>query len=163
MPFPRAEIEATLERYQDLRRRIDAGEEQGWGAIAEFFTDDCVYIDPAWGRVEGIVELRGFLDESMRGLEDWTFPVEYVAIEGDTVVIKWTQITPGARPDGTPYRQSGYSTLVYAGDGKFSYEEDLLNMAHVNEDLRASGWRPQPGFVMPPAEPNRDWSRPIPD
>ena len=34
MPFPRAEIEATLDRYQDLRRRIDAGEEQGWTGIA---------------------------------------------------------------------------------------------------------------------------------
>lgn len=160
MPYPRAEIEATLERYQDLRRRIDAGEERGWAGIADFFTDDCVYIDPAWGRVEGIAELRTFLDESMRGLEDWKFPVEYVAIEGDTVVIKWTQISPGTRADGTAYEQSGYSTLVYAGNGKFSYEEDLLNMAHVNEDLRAAGWRPRPGFVMPPAAPNRDFSRP---
>jgi SnoaL-like polyketide cyclase. len=160
MPHPRAEIEATLERYQDLRRRIDAGEEQGWGGIADFFTDDCVYIDPAWGRVEGITELRSFLDESMRGLEDWAFPVEFVAIEGDTVVIKWTQITPGARADGSSYQQSGYSTLVYAGNGKFSYEEDLLNMAHVNEDLRAAGWRPAAGFVMPPSAPNRDFSRP---
>ncbi len=160
MSYPRAEIEATLERYHDLRRRIDAGEEQGWGGIAEFFTDDCVYIDPAWGRVEGIAALRAFLDESMRGLEDWTFPVEYTAIDGDTVVIKWTQITPGARADGSQYRQSGYSTLLYAGNGKFSYEEDLLNMAHVNEDLRASGWRPRGDFVMPPADVNRDWSRP---
>ena len=161
MSYPRAEIEATLERYQDLRRRIDAGEQTGWTGIADFFTDDCVYIDPAWGRIEGIAELREFLDESMRGLEEWKFPVEYVAIEGDTVVIKWTQITPGARADGSQYRQSGYSTLVYAGNGKFCYEEDLLNMAHVNEDLRASRWRPAPGFVMPPADPNRDWSRPI--
>ena len=160
MSHPRAEIEATLERYQDLRRRIDAGEETGWTGIADFFTDDCVYIDPAWGRVEGIEALREFLDESMRGLEDWTFPVEYVAIEGDTVVVKWTQVSPGTREDGSAYRQSGYSTLVYAGNGKFSYEEDLLNMAHVNEDLRAAGWRPGPGFVMPPARPNRDWSRP---
>ena len=160
MPHPRAEIEATLERYQDLRRRIDAGEIQGWTGIADFFTDDCVYIDPAWGRVEGIATLREFLDESMRGLEDWTFPVEYTAIDGDTVVIKWTQVSPGTRDDGTAYEQSGYSTLVYAGNGKFSYEEDLLNMAHVNEDLRAAGWRPRPGFVMPPAAPNRDFSRP---
>ncbi len=160
MPHPRAEIEATLERYQDLRRRIDAGEVQGWTGIADFFTDDCVYIDPAWGRVEGIAALRSFLDESMRGLEDWTFPVEYVAIEGDTVVIKWTEVSPGTRDDGTAFEQSGYSTLVYAGNGKFSYEEDLLNMAHVNEDLRAAGWRPRPGFVMPPAAPNRDFSRP---
>jgi hypothetical protein len=31
---------------------------------------------------------------------------------------------------------------------------------HVNEDLRASGWLPGPGFNMPPKHPNRDWSRP---
>jgi ketosteroid isomerase-like protein len=159
MAHDRAEIEATMARYLDLRRRIDAGEERGWTGIADFFTDDCVYIDPAWGRVEGIAALREFLDESMRGLEDWTFPVEFVAIEGDQVVVKWTQVTPPG-PDGTRYRQSGYSTLLYAGDGRFSYEEDLLNMAHVNEDLRAARWRPGPDFVMPPAAPNRDWRRP---
>ena len=56
--------------------------------------------------------------------------------------------------------QSGYSTLVYAGDGKFSYEEDLLNMAHVLEDLAASGWRPGGGFNAPPVHPDRDFSRP---
>ena len=95
----------------------------------------------------------------MRGLEDWLFPVEFVAIEGDQVVVKWTQITPPA-PDGARYEQSGYSTLLYAGDGKFSYEEDLLNMAHVNEDLRAAQWLPGADFVMPPRKPNRDWSRP---
>ncbi len=160
MPHDRKEIEATMARYLDLRRRIDAGEERGWTGIAEFFTDDCIYIDPAWGRIEGIAELRTFLDESMRGLEDWTFPVEFVAIEGDQVVVKWTQMTP-PDPDGVRYRQSGYSTLLYAGNGKFSYEEDLLNMVHVNEDLRAAQWRPGPGFEMPPAKPVRDWSRPV--
>ena len=30
---------------------------------------------------------------------------------------------------------SGSSTMVYAGDGKFRYQEDLLNMVHVLEDL----------------------------
>ena len=159
MSYPRAEIDATITRYLDLRRRIDAGEEQGWTGIADFFTDTCVYIDPAWGRVEGIAALREFLDESMRGLEDWKFPVEYTAVDGNTVVVKWTQISPGTREDGTPYQQSGYSTLVYAGKGKFSYEEDLLNMTHVNEDLRAAAWRPTAGFVMPPANPDRNWRR----
>ena len=159
MSHPPDEVRATIDRYLDLRRRIDAGDEPDWTGIAEFFTDDCIYIDPAWGRVEGIIELRSFLEESMRGLEDWRFPVEYVAVEGDQVVVKWTQVTPPG-PDGTCYRQSGYSTLLYAGGGKFSYEEDLLNMAHVNEDLRAAQWRPAPGFVMPPSKPNRDWSRP---
>jgi ketosteroid isomerase-like protein len=157
MPHPREEIEATVARYREVRAAIDAGTDT-WTSLAQFFTDDAVFIDPAWGRVEGSDELRVFFDESMRGLEDWTFPVEFVAIDGDHVSVKWTQVTPGTRADGTPYVQSGSSHLIYAGDGKFSYEEDLLNMVHVLEDLKASGWRPQPGFLSPPADPDRDWS-----
>lgn len=148
-----------MARYVALRERIEDGDAY-WTDLAELFTDDAVYIDPAWGRVEGIDELRTFFGESMLGLEGWEFPIEYTAIDGDTVVVKWTQILPGTRPDGTRWEQSGYSTLVYAGDGRFSYEEDLLNMAHVLEDLKASGWRPGEGFVLPPANPDRNFARP---
>ena len=152
-------VQAAVDTYVALRGQIAAGDAH-WTALADLFTDDVVYIDPAWGRVEGIDGLREFLDESMRGLEDWGFPIEYVAITGTTVVIKWDQLLPGTRPDGSRFQQSGISTLVYAGNGKFSYEEDLLNMTHVLEDLAASGWRPGVGFMMPPASPNRDYSRP---
>lgn len=153
-------LDETLAAYLELRVRMDAGEEDDWGALAQFFTDDAVYIDPAWGRVEGLDEIRAFFRESMKGLEDWTFPVEYTAVTGDTVVIKWTQRLPGKRSDGTFYEQSGYSTLVYAGDGKFSYEEDLLNMTHVLEDIAESGWSPGDGFSLPPAKPDRRFQRP---
>ena len=157
--FPREEIEATIAEYVRVREAIDRGE-LPWDAMAQFFTDDAVYIDPAWGRVQGIDHLREFFTESMRGLDDWEFPIEATAIAGNLVLIKWTQITPGAKPDGSKYMQSGLSTLRYAGDGKFDYDEDLLNMTHVNEDLRASGWMPGAGFNFPPRDPNRDWSQP---
>ena len=159
MSHPIDEVRATVDRYVALRASIEAGDND-WPDLADLFTDDVVYIDPAWGRIQGVDEVRAFMDESMRGLEDWNFPVEYTAIDGDTVVIKWTQQLPGTRPDGTRYEQSGYSTLVYAGDGKFSYEEDLLNMAHVLEDLKAAKWRPGEGFCMPPQEPDRNYARP---
>ncbi len=159
MPFPRDEVTAAADRYRALREAIGRGE-QPWTALADLFTDDAIYIDPAWGRIEGRDEIRTFIEESMTGLEDWSFPIEYIAVEGDDVVIKWTQVLPGVRPDGTPWTQSGYSTLIYAGDGRFSYEEDLLNMTHVIEDIVASGWAPGPGFTPPPAQPNRDVARP---
>ena len=149
-----AEIRATVDAYVALRARIEEGEAT-WLDLAEFFTDDAVYIDPAWGRIQGIDEIRAFLVDSMRGLEDWRFPLRLSAIEGDDVVTVWTQILPGKREDGRPYEQTGVSILRYAGDGKFSYEEDLLNMAHVLEDLATSGWRPGPGFTAPPANPDR--------
>lgn len=159
MAHPREEVQALVDRYLDLRARIEAGQAT-WVDLAELFTDDAVYIDPAWGRVHGIDKIRSFLVESMRGLEDWRFPVRFAAIEGDDVVIAWRQVLPGRRPDGRPYEQSGVSLLRYAGDGKFSFEEDLLNMTHVLEDLAESGWRPGPGFVAPPRNPNRDGTRP---
>ena len=159
MSFPHDEVQATVAGYVALRQRIEDGD-ASWPDLADFFTEDAVYIDPAWGRIQGRDEIRQFMGESMLGLEDWSFPVEYTAIDGDTVVVKWTQVLPGTRADGSRYVQSGYSTLVYAGDGRFSYEEDLLNMAHVLEDLAASGWRPGAGFNPPPAQPDRDFSRP---
>ena len=159
MTHAREEIEAVLERYQQFRRDVDDGR-AAWADLGAFFTEDAVFIDPAWGRVEGLAAITRFFEESMAGLDDWTFPVEFIAIEGDTVVVKWTQILPGTRPDGSQYRQSGVSTMVYAGDGKFCYEEDLLNMAHVFEDMKESGFRPPPGMGMPPKHPNRDFSRP---
>src|SRR5258708_3496107 len=100
MSHPRDEVEATVARYVDLRERIESGAST-WLDLAAFFTDDIVYIDPAWGRVQGIDAVREFLVES-----------------------------------------------------------DCLNMAHVFEDLKASGWRPGPGFQMPPATPDRNFSVP---
>lgn len=146
------EVEAAVGSYLETRSAIERGEKQ-WNELATFFTDDAVYIDPAWGRIEGIEEIRSFLRDSMRGLEDWRFPVEFVAINGDEVVVKWTQVLPSG------HRQSGYSNLVYAGGGKFSYDEDLLNMVHVLEDLESSGWRPGPGFTPPPPNPDRNTAK----
>jgi ketosteroid isomerase-like protein len=157
---PREEVQATVERYIAVRDEINAGRGT-WADLAQFFTDDAVFVDPAWGRVEGLEEMRRTVfGEAMVGLEDWDFPTEFYAIDGDQVLVKWLQVLPGRRADGSRYVQSGCSTLVYAGDGRFSYEEDLLNMKHVFEDMRESGFRPPPGMGVPPERPNRDFSRP---
>lgn len=160
MAHSRDEVQAALDRYISVRDGINAGRGT-WADLAQFFTDDAVFIDPAWGRVEGIEEMKATVfGSAMVGLEEWKFPTEFSVIDGDTVVIKWSEVLPGRRDDGSEYAQSGYSTLVYAGDGKFCYEEDLLNMVHVFEDMKASGFRPPPGMGIPPKEPNRDFSRP---
>jgi ketosteroid isomerase-like protein len=154
VPHPREEIEAAVARYLEVRERMDRGE-GGWTDMAGLFTDDATYIDPAWGRVDGIEAITDFLERSMAGLEDWVFPVEWVAIDGDHVVVKWIQRLPGRRPDGTHYDNSGVSLLTYAGDGRFSRSEDHLNMLHVYEVIAESGWRPGPGFTAPPDHPPR--------
>ncbi len=158
--FSRDEIVATMDRYIAVRDAIDAGNGT-WADLAQFFTDDAVFIDPAWGRVEGLDEMRRTVfGEAMNGLESWKFPTDFYAIEGNTVVCKWRQVMPGHHDDGRPYQQSGVSTMVYAGNGKFCYEEDLLNMVHVFEDMKASDFKVTPAVGMPPKRPNRDFTRP---
>jgi len=159
MAHSREEVQGAVERYLAVRDGINAGNGT-WADLAQFFTDDAVFVDPAWGREEGIEELKATVfGDAMVGLEAWKFPTEFFMIDGDTVVVKWSQVMPGTRADGSAYAQSGYSTLVYAGDGKFCYEEDLLNMVHVFEDIKESGFRFSSGMVPVP-KPNRDFSRP---
>lgn len=149
-----AEIEATHARYLDTRRRIEAGA-LGWDALADSFTEDATFIDPAWGRVEGLANIRAFLVESMSGLEDWRFPHRWQMSEGSRLVTHWSNRLPGQRADGSFYEAPGVSIFEYAGGGKFRFELDLLNMVHVNELIRESGWRPPAGFHVPPKHPRR--------
>ena len=159
MAHSREEVQAAIERYLAVRDGINDGNGT-WADLAQFFTDDAVFIDPAWGRVEGLTNMKASVfGEAMVGLEEWKFPTDFFMIDGDTVVVKWKQVLPGRRADGSEYAQSGYSTLVYAGDGKFCYEEDVLNMAHMFEDIRESGFRFSPEMGSPPKHPNRDFSR----
>jgi len=152
--FSEQEIRDTYARYIATRDRIEAGE-LSWEALADFFTDDATFIDPAWGRVEGIAEIRQFLVESMLGLDGWTFPHEFATVHEDQLLARWQNRLPGARADGSYYQAPGYSLMTYAGNGKFSFEEDLLNMVHVGELIRESGWKPQGEFHMPPRQPKR--------
>jgi hypothetical protein len=133
---PREEVERTLQRYLEIRSRAERGE-CGWDALADLFTEDATFIDPAWGRVDGSAALRSFFPESMAGLDGWTFPHEWHLIEGDRIECP------------------GISIFDYAGGGKFSREEDILNMAHFREILVESGWRPTGPMNLPPKQPRR--------
>jgi ketosteroid isomerase-like protein len=158
----RAEARATYARYVDERGRAERGE-VAWSALAEaFFTEDAVFVDPAWGRAEGRAAITRFMDESMAGLEGWTFPEEFAISDGDRVVALWWNRLEGTGPDGRPHQAPGVSVMHYAGDGRFSYELDILNMAEVIEVIGAAGWTPGPAFNAPPRSPDRDATPPRP-
>ena len=148
------EILATHQRYLEQRRRIEVGD-FGWDALAEFFTDDATFVDPAWGRIDGKDNIVRFLRESMEGLEDWSFPMEWELVDGDCLVTGFQNRLPGRRADGSYYQAPGVSRIVYAGDGKFSFEQDLLNMVHVLELIKESGWMPKKKMNAPPHSPVR--------
>jgi ketosteroid isomerase-like protein len=155
-----SEALATYARFVALRDAIDLGE-QSWSQLADFFTEDAAYIDPAWGRVEGRASIRRFFEESMTGLtgHGWSTPQNWAIAEGARLVSQWDQVL-GHRADGSPWLVPGLSILYYAGDGLFCYSHDMLNMTHIGETMKAMQWRPPAGFHMPPRQPNRDVSLP---
>ena len=150
----------TYERFIATRVEIDEGAKE-WSALADYFTEDGVYIDPAWGRVEGREAIRDFFTESMAGLtgHGWSTPENWTMVKGHRLVSQWDQIL-GHKDDGTPWLVSGLSILYYAGDGLFCYSHDMLNMTHIGQTMRAMNWKPPAEFNMPPRDPNRDVSLP---
>lgn len=154
------EARATYERLVAVRDEIDAGRKP-WSVLADFFTEDAAYIDPAWGRVEGREAIRAFFEKSMAGLtgQGWYTPQNWIMVEGPRVVSQWDQVL-GETPDGKRWVVPGLSILYYAGNGLFCYSHDMLNMVHVFETMKAMGWKPPPGVNVPPREPNRDVSLP---
>jgi len=150
----RAEIEAAIEHYLELRRAACTGE-RPWSDLAEVLTDDIVFVDPVWGRHEGRDRVVAFLRDSMAGLDDWDFPHLWQMIDGDKVVLGFTNRLPGRRSDGGYWDVESVSVLDYAGGGRFSREADFFSESNLYAQLRESGWTP-PASMNPPPD-NRVW------
>ena len=151
----------TYHRFVANRDEVDAGT-LGWDSMADFFTKDAVYIDPAWGRQEGRETIRQFFVDSMAGLTGygWSTPERWTMSDGHRLVSHWDQIL-GQKVDGSQWAVPGMSILYYAGDGLFCYSHDYLNMTYIGETLKAMQWQPPAEFNMPPRKP--DWSTELPE
>jgi hypothetical protein len=56
-------------------------------------------------------------------------------IEGSRIVFKWLNRLPGRRSDGSHYEFGGITTMLYAGNGEFSYQEDVYNFEETKKLL----------------------------
>jgi len=130
MSFDRAELESAFASY---RAAADHGAEtDDWTSFADHFTEDCFYLEHLMGEMHGRDEVLAFYNRSM--VEQYpgncieSFPIEWWIIDeerGWIVFQAWTVMSdPG---DGSDHRTYNISILHYAGDGKFSYQEDIYN------------------------------------
>jgi ketosteroid isomerase-like protein len=132
---PREEIRAAIDRFIEANRRAE--ESGDWTVLADFYTDDAVYTYAGLA-AGGLVEARGrdeirrqILERDMAPYRGWTFPYEWVSIDGDRVVTRWWNRAPGRRPDGSPMQCPGMSVLEYAGGGRFRSQFDLFDRLSV--------------------------------
>lgn len=119
--FSREEIE------REFQRRIAMQERDDWKGFGETFTQNAVYVEHHEGTFEGREAILAWLIPVMDRCRGWTYPIDWVAIDGNRVIYHWKNRLPGKRPDGSFYEFAGLSVVEYAGNGQWSLQEDVYN------------------------------------
>lgn len=120
--FEPSEVERAFEHTLELQA---AGNWKEWVLT---LTENAVYAECEVGVMRGRDAIGAWLLPDMARASSWTFPERYRLIEGNRVSYGWWNRLPGTRPDGSHYEFMGTSCKVYAGDGLFSYHEDVYNL-----------------------------------
>jgi ketosteroid isomerase-like protein len=127
--FPRAEVEAALDRYQEVAAQaVESGD---WNPWADQFTDDAIYVEHHFGVMRGQDAIRTWINATMQGPNTgMSFPVLWHLIDNDLVFIYCPNrfIAPDGGP---PFQFICGTVLCYAGDGQWCYEEDIYNVAEA--------------------------------
>ena len=138
--FSRAEIEEAFQKFQETA--LAAGTSGDWDPWADLFTEDATYVEHLFGRMGGREAIRTWIKTTMAqnpNKEMKYFPVEWYVIDeerGWVVGQIWNRmVDPG---DGSLHQAYNFTLLKYAGQGLWSYEEDIYNPAHFQEMIR--GW-----------------------
>ncbi len=129
--WSRAEIEEAFTHYAEVARRAAATGD--WREWANRFTPDATYLEHHFGFMEGREAIYNWIQSTMSewpGNEMVEFPIEWYIIDEDrgwVVCQVWNRMAdPG---DGSLHREHNLTLLKYAGDGLWSYEEDIYNPA----------------------------------
>ncbi len=144
--FPRDEVERELKAYR--QRGVIAVETGDWNQWADQFTDDAYYVEHHYGRFEGQAAIRNWINGVMQPFPTMEFPIELALIDGNRV----SCLIPNVLPDpagGDAYFGFDVNTILhYAGNGKWSYEEDVYNPREAERAIRR--WV-KAGGQIPPA------------
>lgn len=140
MPWTRDELERAFERYCQLRD--EASRTGDWGVWAAQFSEDARYVEHAYGDLVGREAIRDWISKVMAPFPTMTFPHDWYVIDverGWIVFQCQNQLPEPFQPDGRPFAFPTWSQIRYAGDGLWSYEEDMYNPADGANAIAA--WR----------------------
>ena len=119
--FSRSEV---AEAY---RHFVAAGDSGDWNAWADLHSEDGVWVEHHLGTMRGREEIRRTILKVMKPVMMMEFPIEWHVIEGNRVVYYPWQVLPDPSGGNEVYRFGCVTILGYAGDGLWSYQEDLYN------------------------------------
>jgi hypothetical protein len=139
--FTRAELEEAFEHYQTVA--AEAASSGDWRPWAELFTDDATYVEHLFGSFTGPEEIYRWISETMSTAPNNqmnAFPVQWSIMDerrGWVVcAIANRMMDPG---DGSVHEAINWTLLKYAGNHRWSWEEDLYNPMEFGRMIDA--WR----------------------
>ena len=169
--FDREEVEAAFEHWWSVG---NAGED--WEAWVQLFTPDVHYLDHFWGPLDGHAQVDAWIHAVMKGVPEIYGVYEWHVIDGDRVVFHYQNRRDHPADPAAWFDFAGLSVLTYAGDGRWSAEEDFWDAngarrtaaafadacrhAAVSDPLaRVSRrhWGDGPSWTIGPAEPHPSW------
>ena len=136
--FPHDELIAAYEMFARVSDECAAADD--YNAFADLFTEDCVYVEHAFGEMHGREAVRNWIvplmkgypnDQMVRYSHDWVF------FDEDNGRVVFSARTHMADPgDGKSYSATNWTMIDYAGNGQFSREEDIYNPANFGKLLQ---------------------------
>jgi SnoaL-like domain len=136
--FTRDEIERAYAHYRQTA--AEAGASGDWDPWADLFTEDAEYYEHLYGTFRGRDAIRAWIKQTMAefpNLEMTEFPAEWWVIDeerGWVVCAVWNRMQDLG--DGVKHQAINWSLLKYAGDGQWSYEEDIYNVDEFGQMIQ---------------------------
>ncbi len=122
MSFEPGEVREAYDNF------VKVGDSGDWSAWADLHTVHGLWVEHHLGRFEGREAIREAITSVMaQAPSTMAFPVEWVVIDGTRVVYYPWQVLPDPTGGDEVYRFGCVTILEYAGDGQFSYQEDVYN------------------------------------
>jgi hypothetical protein len=135
----RDELRQGFGHYQATAQA--AAGDKDWNAWADLFTEDAEYVEHLFGTMHGREQIRQWITTTMAsppGSQMDAFPVGWSILDEDrgwVVCQIWNRMEdPG---DGSTHQAYNVTLLKYAGQGLWSYEEDIYNPARFVSMIEA--------------------------
>jgi hypothetical protein len=122
---PREEVDTEFGKYRERAARAVATGD--WDQWADQFTDSAHYREHHYGYFRSGAEIRAWIKSVMQPFPTMEFPVPWYLVDGNRVTALISNILPPPPGDSGYYGFDVNTILHYAGEGKWSYEEDVYS------------------------------------
>lgn len=132
--FERAEVEAAFHDFIAMGDRC--AETGDWNPWADIHTEDGVWVEHHLGTQRGRDAIRRVILEVMKPVPMMYFPVAWHMVDGNRVASYIWQQMPDPKGGDEIYRFGCVTILEYAGNGLWSFQEDVYNPNDATEMMK---------------------------